>query len=354
MAKLITPFDIDHSKIRKILIRSPNWVGDTVMCTPAITALRANFPHAYIAVVVRPWVKDILSGNPYLDELIPYSWTSLGRYLRFIGMLRKKEFDMGILFPNSFSSAWMFFLAGIPYRVGYNTQGRGFLLTHKIPFTRNYLREYQVDYYLRIAYHLGNKRASRNFYLRVSEEAEEYSAQLLKKHGVREGDFLVGFNPGGSFGPAKRWPARKFAGLGNVLVRQYGVKIILFGSPQEVKLVEKVKRKIRYKVIMTAGKTSLEQLSALIKNCSLFITNDTGPLHIAIALNVPVVAIFGPTDPGKVLPRTGEVVAVRKELSCSPCGKRECPWGNECLEEISVEEVIKAAAPFLPQKGKHI
>jgi heptosyltransferase-2 len=327
----------------KVIIRSPNWVGDAVMCLPSIEYLKEKIPASHIAVVAKDWVKEIFLNHPAVDEIISLNKPKNA----LIKDIRKSNFDTGILFTNSLSSALFFFLAGLKKRIGYKTDLRSLFLTDGIPLPENLDKLHQRDYYFEIVKKMvpGNE-TPKNPSLYLNSEEIKNADKILGNMGIKEDFKIVGICPGASYGPAKRWQIERFRALAEQLTRNRKVEVLIFGSNKEKELGEIVKQGIN-NTLNLCGKTTTRELMALIKKCDVFITNDTGPMHIASALDVNVVAIFGPTIPGRTAP-LGEATIIKKDVICSPCKHRVCPKKNhDCMEKISVEEVFEVVKKFL-------
>ncbi len=337
-----------NSKIEnKIIVRAPNWIGDAVLSTPALTALREKYPGAHISLLARRSVSDCFLHNPAVDEIIILPEKNNLFYWLKAFKLRKDKYDRAILFPNSFSSALFFRISGAEETLGYRRDARGFLLTCALEPTRKLLREHQVNYYLHLIedFH-DSKRESVNHELVwvVTQQEKEEAKRLLEENKIKSVDRLIGINPGATFGPAKRWFPRNFADVGDELIKKQSVKILLFGTSKEEKITDEICRYMKEKCVNLAGKTSLRQLGALLSMCKLLITNDSGTMHIATAVKTPVVAIFGSTDPARTGPRGEEHTVFYKRVDCSPCFSRKCPRGDyRCFKEIQVEEVLLSA-----------
>lgn len=329
-------------KAMKILLRSPNWIGDAVLSTSALSYLREKVSEAHITVLAKDWVRDIFLHHPSVDKTISFNRVRVA----LIRDIRRAEYNTGILFTNSFSSAFPFFTARIKRRVGYDTNARGFLLTERIPVPEDLEKIHQRDYYLHLVRILvpGDEVPEAQLYL--AREEEEKASSILESVGIKGDRKIVGINPGASYGPSKRWPQEKFASLARGIIEKYKAEILIFGNRSEEKLGEVLIKGIEKDAVNLIGRTTLRELMALVKRCSLFITNDTGPMHIASALNVPVVAIFGPTDPVRTSP-LGVSTVIRKEVNCSPCRYRSCPLNHECMERITVEEVLESTGKYL-------
>ena len=332
---------INTMQVKKIVIRGVNWIGDAIMTTPAITQLAENFPDAKITIVVKEWTRDVFIGNSFINDIVVCNPKNFFEYIRVIRKLRKERFDIGVAFPNSFSSALFLFLLGAKYRVGYKTDCRGMFLNIKTPRTREWeFDKLRIDYFLNIVNLIGKKSAGRELVLNVSREAQTFAENFLKENEIDKKDTIIGFNPGAAYGEAKCWPVKKYAELGNRLISAYNAKLVLFGSLHDQGLVNILAKELRNKCAIAAGKTTLQDSIGLVNKCKLFVTGDTGPLYIASALMIPTLAIFGPTNPATVAIPSEKLVVAYKKVSCSPCFLRECPKDHRCMEEVSVEEVF--------------
>jgi lipopolysaccharide heptosyltransferase II len=345
---------------QKILIRSTNWIGDAVMTTPAVRAIRENFPESEIVMLVHPWVSDVFRYSPRVDRLIFYE--KKGRHkgmrgmLRLIGELRRERFDCAILLQNAFEAALIAMLAGIPVRGGYTTDGRGILLTHCVRKINELNKKHEVNYYQRILLGLGLKTASNELELFIQGEQINAARRLLGEHtGTHSGHVpVIGFNPGAAFGPAKRWPPDKFAKLARILCRHTACRIVLFGGMADRKTAVAIKELAGIEaaslMIDLTGATSLIEAMALIGECDVFVTNDSGLMHVAAALHTPLVAIFGSTDHIATGPLSDSAVVIRRPLPCSPCKKSQCPEKHfRCMKLISSEEVGQAVMHILKE-----
>ncbi|MBI4688360.1 MAG: lipopolysaccharide heptosyltransferase II [Nitrospirae bacterium] len=358
--------------IKKILIRGVNWIGDAVITTPAIKAVKKAFPDANISILVRPWVAELFHGSPDIDEIILYEdkFNTITGKFRLAQILRQKNFDMAILLQNAFDAALIAWLAGIPKRVGYSMDARGFLLTKAIPVkgtehraqnSEHRQKRHQVYYYLNLlkeAFNIDAEDIEPSIHLK-KEEIHEARGFLNSKFKTQNSKLLIAINPGAAYGSAKRWKPDRFAELIRRIIEELNGNVILFGSKSEVEIADDILNKftschsslVTRHLLNMVGKTSLRQLAALISECDAFITNDSGPMHIASALPVPVVAIFGSTDPHETGPLGKGHSIVCKQLSCSPCLERECPKGHlKCMEEITADDVFNALRDILPKE----
>ncbi len=347
--------NIDASKIKRVLIRGTNWVGDAVMSVPAMRELRKCLPESRISLLIRPWVRDVYGGADFLDEVISYDKDGLHRGLsgrrRLVSEMRSREFDLAILFQNAFEAALLVWWAGIPVRIGYARDGRSLLLSRAIPIDPELRRVHQVYYYLGLLAGAGftearpwrDARTLPACDLAVRPSDRESARSLLRKHGIEAGEVLIGLNPGASYGGAKRWLPDRFAEVADHLAGKYSARILLFGSPAEFPVSQYVAGRMHSPSVNLAGQTTLGELMGLIKECALLVTNDSGPMHLAAALGVPQVAIFGSTSDIATGPLSDLAEVVRVPADCSPCFLRECPTDFRCMTGITVGQVIDAA-----------
>lgn len=338
--------------VQNILVRGTNWIGDVVMTFPALHSIRKTFPQAHIAVLVKPWVSDLFQVCPDIDEIILYE--SPGRHEGLSGLwslsgeLRKRKFDCAILLQNAIEAALIARLAGIPIRLGYNSDGRGWLLTHSIQRTKAVRKIHQTFYYLEMLKALGLQPVENKIQLELGAEIKVLSEQIFRKSGLSRNDLIIGMAPGAAYGPAKRWPAERFAEVALKLIRTHSAKIILLGSEGDRDITDAIARSSDAKTIINlAGQTSLREAMSVISECAIFISNDSGLMHIAGALNIPTIAIFGSTNPVTTSPVGDHCMVIRKDLSCSPCLKKECASDFKCMTSISAEEVFDAARKMI-------
>ena len=291
---------LDKTGINRILIRAVNWLGDAVMTTPAIGAIRTSFPDARITLLATPLVAEMFSPHDWIDEVMIYDkkgrHSGLAGRLRMARELRGKHFDLAILLQNAFDAALITWIARIPVRMGYRTDGRGLLLTHGCQLSGETKRLHHVEYYLRMLENFGISTTAGSLSIMVTAEEERTIAALLAGGGIGRDDFLLGLNPGATYGSAKRWYPERFAAVADELCQQWGAKTVITGGSAEREIADEIIASAKTKCLNLAGQTSVRELMALIKRCDFFVTNDSGPMHIAAAFGVPLVAIFGPTD----------------------------------------------------------
>jgi heptosyltransferase-2 len=330
---------------RKIIVRQTNWLGDVMMALPFLAALRQKEPESHIAVLARPRVAAILQHQPGIDQFIVCDDEGLHRGMAMFQLasdLRNQKFDAAYLLPNSFSSALMMFLAAIPERIGFATDLRKPLLTRAIRKTAKLRAMHETVLYLRLLdIDYGIAGAVRPE-LPLLDEERQAAKQRIEAMGVKSVRPLVGLIPGAAYGTAKRWPAERFAALADRLAGNLGAEIILFGSAGERDVAERIESLSRAKIHNVAGQTRLRELAALLAECKVVVTNDTGAMHVAAAVGTPVVAVFGPTNPVTTSPVGPRHTLIRRPMDCSPCLLRHCPIDHRCMTAIDVEEVFEA------------
>jgi len=319
---------------QKILIRVPNWIGDAVVSTAFVAACAKAHPGASISVLAHPRVAALFENDPDIQGIIKLSpERSLWQTAR---ELKKEKYDIAYILPISFSSALMAFLAGIPRRIGYSAESRGFLLTQRLRYDQKDFRSRHII--LGFMKLLGREGAVNAPGIFLSPEEMKWTGEFLASNKLQTGN-ITGFGPGATFGPAKRWPKENWVELGKELVKR-GHRILIFGSGEETELCGQIAHGIGPKAISLAGTASLRQSAALLSLCSNFITNDTGVMHLAAAVGTKVTAIFGSTNPVWTKPWGEKHRVIYKQEPCSPCYQRECRFGHyDCLKKIVIADV---------------
>ena len=350
---------ISAEKVQRLLVRGTNWVGDSVMALPALDQIRRGFPRAQITLMVLPWVSGIYEDCELVDEVLLYDrqekHRGIGGRLKLIQQLRARKFEAIVLFQNAFEAALLANLAKIPLRIGYRRDARGWLLSHSLTIDPRIQNLHQSYYYLDLVERLlGCTRTIESIsssnvplplklppgqWIPIRSQRKESARLLLREEGISGRKPIVGVNPGASFGSAKRWSKERYAGLLDQLAYEQETDIVIFGSAAEVDIAKAIATGMRHPPVILSGKTTLSDLIALISCCDLFITNDSGPMHLAAALQIPMLAIFGPTDEIATGPMSVKAVVIKKKVECSPCLLRECPIDHRCMAGISVEEV---------------
>ncbi|MBI4826811.1 MAG: lipopolysaccharide heptosyltransferase II [Nitrospirae bacterium] len=343
--------------IKRILIRGVNWIGDAVLTIPAISAVRHEFPDAHISLLVKPWVADIFKENRDIDEIILYEkeYDSLAGKFRLAKELRQKGFDKVILLQNAFDAALITWLAGIPERIGYARDARGFLLTKSIPVEKESLKKHQINYYLGLLNQAGIDARFTHPYIYLTDKEREWARSLINSSPLQiQNSPIIGINPGAAYGSAKRWMPESFAEVIKRIVDELNGRVIIFGGPSETEIANEIAGLCpghSKDIMIMAGKTDIRQLASLISECDAFITNDSGPMHMASALLVPTVAIFGSTDSTATGPFGEGHKIITSNLPCAPCLERECPEGHlKCMTGITGDEVFSALIEILPKE----
>jgi heptosyltransferase-2 len=339
-------------RIKRVVVRGTNWVGDAVMTIPALRELRRVLPGAHITLATRPWAEGLFADADFIDDLLIYDRRSLGAVARQAREWRRRRFDLAVLFQNAFEAALIAAVARVPARVGYATDGRRALLTHPLPTPPWREERHEIFYYLNIVNELElllygtlpEKEREPQFGLTVSEARQSRAREFLVGEGARMDRPLVALCPGSTNSRAKRWPAERYAALADQFVTQTGATVILIGSPDELEVSREVAERMRHRPVMLTGRTELSQAVGILSLADVLVTNDTGPAHIASALNRPTLVIFGPTDPRTTRPYSPLAEIVRRPPECAPCMLRDCPIDHRCMTAITPAEVFERAA----------
>jgi len=338
---------IDPAGIGNILIRAVNWLGDAVMTTPAIGTVREFFPTARITLLATPLVAELFASHPWVDQVVVYDRNGrhrgTGGRLRLAAELKSHAFDLAIILPNSLDAALVPWLAHVPRRLGLRSNGRGMLLNYGVPKRQQVTTGHQSESYLSILAHYGITAAAKPQLLSTSPAEDAAVAELINSGGIDPGDYVIGINPGATYGSAKRWYPERFAAVADDLAVRWGAKIVLTGGPDETGIATDIAGTMTSPCLNLAGRTRVRELMAVIKRCNFFITNDSGPMHIAAAFGVPLVAIFGSTDSSTTYPLAEHAAVVRQQLDCAPCMKRECPTDHRCMTAVTPAMVVEAA-----------
>jgi heptosyltransferase-2 len=327
---------------KNVVIRMPNWLGDLVMATPLLEDLRRLFPTSRLTAMCQSNTAALLQHDPHVDEV--FSFQRANRWLHrqenhdVFRKLRQGNYDVGVLCTNSFSSAWWFWRGHIPKRVGFATHKRSWLLSDPLPLPEGYEIQHQVQTYKELLRPLGAKPSDSSPSLYVSHQEQEEAWDLLGRLGISREHIVVGINPGAQYGSAKCWLPSRFRHVTQNLLENPLVRVLYFGDQHGRSLVQEICMGLPKRVVNLAGETSIRELMALIKVCDIFLTNDSGPMHIASALGTPLVALFGSTSDVRTGPYVGGRV-LHKHVECSPCYKRTCPIDMRCMTRIGVEEV---------------
>jgi heptosyltransferase-2 len=330
------------------------------MTVPALRALRQVLPQAHITLATRPWAEGLFADADFIDDLLLYERRprSVRDVLRQTREWRRRRFDLAVLLQNAFEAALIATAARVPLRLGYATDGRRALLTHPVALPAWRSERHEVFYYLAIVAELERllygtsdvEQRAPSYALRVSLERQEQARTMLRENGVTMTRPLVALCPGSTNSRAKRWPAERFAALADKFIDEAGMDVVLVGAPDELEVSLAVKAAMRGRPVMLTGQTNLSQAVALLSLSDALVTNDTGPAHIAAALERPTLVIFGPTDPRTTRPFSQTAEIIRRPPDCAPCMLRDCPIDHRCMTAITPDEVFARACALMKRE----
>jgi len=330
-----------------VLVRGVNWIGDAVMTIPALRALKRSLPEARLFLLVKPGVAPLFEKDPDIDEIIIYSdeYKGLAGKVRLGQRLKKYGFDSAVLFQNAFEAALITFLAGIKRRIGYNRDGRGFLLSQAIPCDAVARGLHHIDYYLELIKKAGFNGMPDQPWLFLALDERERARRVLE--GLKRP--VIALNPGAAYGSSKRWLPERFAGVASKVITELNGSVVILGGPKEAGIADDILKHVdpslaaHSSLLNLSAGTSLRELMAIIAESDLLVTNDSGPMHIGYAVGTPLVAIFGSTSPEHTGPVGKTDVVIRKNMACSPCFERECRKNElACMDLITSDEVYSA------------
>ena len=329
---------------RIFVTQTGGWVGDMVLLTPALRALKTAYPQSNLTLLIRPLVADLMATHPYVDEVMVDNkgrgLNRLSSFYKSVNEIRRWGFDLAVvLHPTSFRNALIPFLAGIPQRIGSNVSGRGILLTRTCP---DRIDLHEVHRYLRVLELIDIHEPSAKLEFWHTDADRHAVRQILAAHGISPKEYLIGVNLGTTW-RTKRWSLDNFAEVIIQVQKRLNARILLTGSTAETPLGEALAEIAKVETINLIGKTTLMQLGALIESCDLYLTCDSGPMHIAAAVGTPTIALFGPTSPIRHGPYGENHEIIEKPVECRPCYKRKCPrkdLPHLCMTEIDPHEVI--------------
>lgn len=340
--------------IKRVVVRGTTWVGDSVMTVPALRALRRVLPDAHITLAIRPGARGIFSEVDFIDDVLVYDRKGPLSVIPHIREWKRRKFDLAVLFQNAFEAALIPFVAGVPLRLGYATEARQALLTHPLALPDWRSSRHEVFYYLYVITALEQMlfgtssicEADPDASIEISESRKREATELLHAHGVREDALVVAICPGSINSRAKRWPAEAYAALADRLI-DTNRQVLLIGSKDEADVSQEVTSRMRNRPVVLTGKTSLDQITAVLSTVDLVVTNDTGPAHIGAALGRPTIVIFGPTNPLTTRPFSPVAEILRHPPDCAPCMLRDCPIDHRCMTAITVGEVFERTHALL-------
>ena len=332
------PFDSPPSRI---CIHAPNWVGDVVMATPLMRCVRETFPSARILLLIRERVEPVVQKAPWFDDVLSYSasgFSSAAGFFKALARLREKNYNVGLILPNSFKTALLFFLVGVKNRVGYLRDARHLLLNQ--PRQRpekhgEFKPVYMVDYYLGLCENIGLKGCDRSTELCFSAEDVSRTKRILAGEGVDLGRPLFLFHPGAAYGPSKKWPERRWARLGELLQDSFAAELCLIGGEDEAETCRRIENLSGAAITNLQGSgLDLHLLKCLVSLSGLLVTTDSGPRHYGVACGIPTVCLMGPTHPGYSTSGTPHDIVIQCSSSCGPCQKKVCPEDHRCMDNI--------------------
>jgi heptosyltransferase-2 len=338
---------------RRIALLLPNWVGDVVMATPAIRALRESFPDAELIGFGRPYVRGVLDGSPWLDEFLPL--TSLIQAVA----ARRWRFEVAVLFPNSFRSALFAWLAGCRRRVGYARDGRATLLTDRLRATRDSRGQFTpspllLDYN-RLAECAGARIGSHRLELFTTLQDEAAADAIWEGNRFADRSAVVALNPGAAYGAAKLWPREYFAALARQVADEFHAGVLVLCGPAERDLARSIARAANHPFVasLADANVSLGLTKACVRRSALLVSTDSGPRHFAAAFDRPVVALFGPTHIAWTQTYHPSETQLQQQVPCGPCQLRTCPTDHRCMRDLTPQTVFRAAARFLASRAAH-
>lgn len=340
---------------KRLLVVIPNWVGDVVMASPVLAAIRARFPHAHIAYLMRRYVGEIVAGGGWHDSALFWSQQrGLRRELALFSLARRirdEHFDAALLLTNSFRSGLVTWLADVPRRIGFARDGRSWLLTERLRPKRadgRFVPTPVLDSYCELSKALGAPVADRQLRLGIAPEQRSAGEQLLSAYQLNAGAPYAVLIPGAAFGGSKMWPTDRFAAVCDALAERYGLRSVLVGAPGERPVLQAIREQASAPVITCDDPpTTLGSLKVLVQRAALMVCNDTGPRHYANAFNVPTVTLFGPTHQRWTDTDYARERKLQIEVDCGPCQLKKCPLDHRCMTRLSADYVLDAVGDLL-------
>ncbi len=339
-----------NDTVKNILLIRLSSLGDIVLTSPAIRAVRGHFPQARIAMLVAKQSADLLTENPHLDEVIAFDRKAknkdTGEMKRIIHRLREWKFDLAIDFQRKFRTSLLAYLSGAKCRVGYH-RPNGLLCTVRVPDRVN---KHAIDRHFDLLHAIGIEATDRTLELFIAESDRVYASEALIAHGVRADRLKVGLFPGAGW-KLREWMPERFAAIGDLVAKHFDAQVLLFGGPNEGELVQQVGNLMASEPISFAGNLRVRQFAGLVAQCDLFLTNDTGPMHIAAAMHTPTVALFGPGNHIRFQPLAPIHTTIRHHVPCNPCKQftDKCK-NNICMKRITVDEVWETVRRKLAER----
>lgn len=343
--------------MKNILITRTDRLGDVILSTPALRAVREGYPDSRITVITTPYTKDCVEGNPYINDVLVYDkngkQNGVINSFKFAMELKKRKFDIAFILHPTNRMNLITFLAGIPRRIGYDRR-MGFLLTQRVRHDKQSGEKHEIDYTLDLVRAAGLTPVSKVLYMPLKRDVRRKISGILSAAGVDPSDRLIAIHPSSSC-PSKKWPVERFAGITDRLIDRYNVKAVIISGPSGIQDAERMAGSMTHDVINMSGKTSIPELGALLKRCELFISNDSGPVHVACAVGTPVVAIFGRKDlalgPKRWGPSGLNDIILHKNTECVQCLAHNCKKEFLCLKAVSADDVMDASDVILKGRG---
>jgi len=316
------------------------------MSLPVLKAMSQNFPQARIILLANSWVAGLYNHLSFIDGIILYSPKGDDKgprgFIKALRAIKQQNFDLALLLQNAFRPALLTWLAGVHNRWGYATDGRSFLLTKAIRVDSQLQQSHQAYYYIALLEKLGLNTGTTNIEIKLSAPHQKEARSLLRDRGLDLKKNMIGIHPAAAYGEAKRWLPERFAQLADRIISEAGGQVIFFGAQRDILLVENIVAQMNNKPFVLVGQTNLKELIGTMSCCHSFISNDSGPMHLAASLRIPVIAIFGPTDEKRTAPIGKQHIIIKKPFPCSPCHHRICPSDHSCMDAITVDEVYQA------------
>jgi heptosyltransferase-2 len=345
-------------RLSNILIRGTNWIGDSIITIPALRELRRIFPDSRLTLMVKPWARDIFLGADYLDDILVYDKAGRGVLdgtAKIVKEIRAKKFDTAILFQNAFEAAALAFFARIPVRVGFPTDGRGLLLTHRLNRTTEIVDGHQIYYYLHIVSQIEEQFFGESnvdflrpqYKLEITKEQQDAAQKVLNKFEVLPGKTLIAINPGATNSRARRWLPDRFADLADKLIDRGDCNVVFIGAASENEIAEGIIRQMRHKPVRLTGRTSLAESIGVLSLADLLISNDTGPAYVSAALCTTTITIYGSSNFWSICPTSPTSHIIHFPVHCSPCMLPDCPTQHECMVGVTVDMVYDKAMALL-------
>ncbi len=333
--------------INKVLIFSPNWIGDVVMSSPIVNSIKTSYPNSHIVMIANSYVFSLWESNVFIDELWRFDAVKTCKNMlecyQLFKKIRQRNFNTAIILSGNMRFPLIAFLAGIKRRLGFGARCNRIFLTDVVKYNRRLKNKHMVDVYSSILGCKGSTAGVKELSLKINDADADSANMLLKENGITPEDLLVGVAPGAIYGKTKRWPKENYAKLSDEIIEKHHAKIVIFTAPSEQEITSEVKSLMRNKPIVVDNATNLRVIACLIKRCAVLITNDSGLMHIAAAVKTNTVAIFGSTSPAFTGPYGDSHIILKKSISCSPCFKKACPFNTyECLASITTEEAFSA------------